>query len=839
MLSSASTRLAGAAVLLFASTVALPASTSPDAATIRERLLAAPVPFLEVSGTRSSEEVRFRARTLSGSLFVTAAGRLVYSVPARAPAGRAAVWSFAERLAGDRTPSPRGVVRSPIRISEFRGSDPSRWRRSVPAWERLDLGEIVPGVRVELRATGRNVEKLFVVRPGTDPNRIRVGVEGVERLAVDADGRLVLHTPLGAIRFSAPRAYQPADDGTRAVEVAYRVDGSSYGFDVGAYDPSRELVIDPLLASTLIGGENPNATGNYDDDIVRAIATRDGEIYLAGNTQAPDFPVTLGYDETYNGGFNDGFVTRMTEDLSTVIASTFIGSNSIDIVHAMALTADGDVLIAGQAGSGFPYTPGAYNWQAPDDPTGPGSFIARLSGDLGTLLVSAHVSPSPNVLTIEPGNGGVYYAGSTRYPDEPVTPDAWDQTCGHDGQCDPDGFGNRQYYAMAGQFSADLSTVLHLTYLDHPAIADIAIGPDGSVYLADGADSTPTGRLQRFDAALTTRLGRAPTGSTSRTYFHGVAVGDGFVIGIGTTHDEDFLPRNGSEFDTGCGSDGQCDPVGPFNVPQPDAFIARFSLDLQTVEAAAFLGGEDDDAGRAVALGPDGSIFVVGETISAAFPVAGSGVDATCGTDGQCNQNGTRRTPDGYLARISPDLTTLTYSTYIGGSGEDLPRAVALDARRAAFVGGNTDSLDFPTTPGAFDDTYNGGTSDAFVAAFDAGGILTPAGRIVGALDLPGIPLEIERAGEEIVLTWSPTCGAGNDYAVYEGMLGDPASLAPRTCSTGGATTARLVPGDAQRFYLVVAQTVDAEGSHGRDGRGTERDPGPQACLPQAIGACP
>ncbi len=829
-----------AALLVLGAAVAGPAlaANSPASGAITRQLLRARMPLIENTGARAHPAVRFEARTLGGSVFVTTRGEVVYNLPVRRAGRVTGAWALREVLSDAAPLSPAGLERSKARVSRFLGPQADHWEPNSRTWDSITLGRPYPGIHIELRATGGNVEKLFHILPGADPERIMIEVDGADDLTIDSAGQLLLGTPLGSVAFTAPRAFQIIDGTRREVPVSYRVQNRRYGFHIGAYDPSRELLIDPLLASTLLGGEDPDVTGNYDDDIIYAIAARNGEIYVAGVTQAPNFPTQMGYDETYNGGFGDAFVTRLTEDLSTILSSTYIGSSSIDNVQSLALTAEGRVLIAGRAGSGFPYTAGAFNWRAPNDPAG-SSYVAMLSADLGELIASAHVSPSQNVLTLEPGNGGVYYGGSTNSPDEPVTPDAWDPTCGTDGRCNPDGFGIRKFYAMAGQLSADLSTVLHMTYLDGRATQDIAVGPDGSVYIADGADSATTGQLQHFDAGLSTLLGRAPTGSTSRTYFHGVAVGDGFIIGVGQTHDADFLPRNGSEFDTTCGSDGLCDPVGPFDVPQPDGFIARFSPDLTVVQAAAFLGGEDDDAARAVTLDADGSIFVVGETISSGFPIAGSGADTTCGTDGQCNPSGTARTPDGYLARVSADLTTLMYSTYVGGSGKEAPRAVALDARRAAYIGGNTDSHDFPTTPGAFDSSYNGGTSDAFVSSFDTGGMVAPAGRIPGAFEVSGVPLEIDRQGDEIVLTWSPTCGDGLDYAVYEGLLGDLASAAPRQCSTGGATNATLVPADGQRFYLIAAQSTDSEGSWGRNSRGAERTPSPAACLPQAIGGCP
>lgn len=113
------------------------------------------------------------------------------------------------------------------------------------------------------------------------------------------------------------------------------------------------------------------------------------------------------------------------------------------------------------------------------------------------------------------------------------------------------------------------------------------------------------------------------------------------------------------------------------------------------------------------------------------------------------------------------------------------------------------------------------------------------AGRLLGDRGLPGPPLTIARAGNDLDLTWAGACGGASDYAVYEGMLGAPRSKQPVRCSTGGATSARIAPSSGARFYLVVPRTASVEGSYGHTSADLEREPDAGACLPQSIAACP
>ena len=112
-----------------------------------------------------------------------------------------------------------------------------------------------------------------------------------------------------------------------------------------------------------------------------------------------------------------------------------------------------------------------------------------------------------------------------------------------------------------------------------------------------------------------------------------------------------------------------------------------------------------------------------GETTSVDFPTAGEGRDDTCGMDGDCDPTLPFDTPtaDGFVARLSADLSNLDFGTYLGGSGEDRPLVGGRDSRGTLYVAGYTRSADFPTTAGAFDESYNGGTSDAFISHVDPG----------------------------------------------------------------------------------------------------------------------
>ena len=132
----------------------------------------------------------------------------------------------------------------------------------------------------------------------------------------------------------------------------------------------------------------------------------------------------------------------------------------------------------------------------------------------------------------------------------------------------------------------------------------------------------------------------------------------------------------------------------------------------------------------------------------------------------------------------------------------------------------------------------SGDSVDVYVAGIAPGAAAVP-GRVPDGADVPGVPLTVERDGSNLALDWGVACGAAEDYAIYEGTLGDPAGAMPLTCSTGGQTDAVVEPSAGNRFYLVVATGGGSEGSYGLASSGAERTPPAGACLPQMVGPCP
>jgi hypothetical protein len=268
-----------------------------------EKLDKVNMPFIENQG-QVDKEVKFYASTFAGTVFVTESG-LTYALFNGAKdddgKGLAVRETFLTKAL-----HPIGGDKGSTFVNYFVGEE-ENWRSNIPTYDTITLGYVWPSVDVELRAYGKNIEKVFKVAPGGSTENIRLAVEGVRSLDVNEEGELLLETELGTFAMTKPLAYQDIDDVRKSVAVSYSVDSNTYGFAVGQYDPRYTLVIDPLLASTFIGGSS--------EDQARGIAIDSlGNVFVTGLTSSSNYPTTLGaFDTSHNGG-RDVFVSKLASE---------------------------------------------------------------------------------------------------------------------------------------------------------------------------------------------------------------------------------------------------------------------------------------------------------------------------------------------------------------------------------------------------------------------------------------------------------------------------------------------------------------------------------------------
>ena len=320
-----------------------------------------PVAFVENRGQTDSR-VRYYAQGKRYAFFLTPQSIVLSFANASASEQLALSLSF---VGSNPHALPDGAERAPGAVNYFHGNDPAAWQTEIPRYGQIVYRELWPGIDLQLRDVAGTLKYEFHVRPGANPSDIRFAYQGAEGLALDRSGSLLINTAMGVLKDTAPASYQMNGDARVPVESAYaltkgsdgRYDG--YGFAIGtAYRPDRELVIDPGLEySTFIGGSSDdNATGLKVD--------ANGNAYIVGYTQSPDFPTTVGALKRTGAVNNslEAFVTKVNPTGTALVYSTFIGGGNFEWGRGIAIDAAGSAYITGQTkSSNFPTTGGAFD----------------------------------------------------------------------------------------------------------------------------------------------------------------------------------------------------------------------------------------------------------------------------------------------------------------------------------------------------------------------------------------------------------------------------------------------------------------------------------------------
>ena len=397
-----------------------------DKQAIIQKVMKLQMPFIANEG-QAAKEVSFYAKTFGGTAYVTEKGEMVYSFPRIEPKGRTKDIASSpqnikgvtlkETLVGASVTNPQGKDRAQTKVNYFIGNNKSKWKTDISTYNSIFLEEIYKGIDLSLKAYGKTMEKVFTVAPGSDPNVIKLKIEGTESLRINDKGELELETDLGVVRFSEPVAYQEKNGKRETINVAYHLYGDNYGFIVDNYDKSFPLIIDPILNySTYFG------VINSDDSANNIAVDVSGNVYITGRTNSASGIATTGSYETTYGGSNDVFVTKFDPTLSVISYSTYIGGTGADSVNDIAVDGENKAYVIGTTSSiDFPTTPStAYQ---NDNGGSSDAFVTILNSTGSDLLYSTYLGGSNSdsgwSIAID-SLGDFCFTGTTHSSDFPV-----------------------------------------------------------------------------------------------------------------------------------------------------------------------------------------------------------------------------------------------------------------------------------------------------------------------------------------------------------------------------------------------------------------------------------
>jgi hypothetical protein len=570
------------------------------------------------------------------------------------------------------------------RVNYLLGNDPARWRRNIATYAKVRYDGVYPDVDLVYYGNQRQLEYDFVVAPGGDPKAIKLDFDGADELTVNAQGDLLVRKAEATVQLRKPLAYQDTKDGRLQIAAAYVLDGLRVGFRVDDYNTGRPLVIDPVLVySTRLGG----AGGDAGYAIALDAA---GDAYVTGETGSTDFPVANPLQRAL-GGATDVFVAKVSADGSRLLYSTYLGGSGADVGYGIAVDSAGSAYITGDTRSAdFPL---AAPWQGKLGGAAD-VFVAKLSADGSRLLYSTYFGGSGGErglgVAVDTA-GNAYVTGYTNSTDLPVA-NAFQGT-----------FAGGNADAFVLKLNPAGSAPIYATYLgggnDRPDIGTaIAADSGGNAYVTgftNSADFATAHPLQPFRGptdAFVTKFNPSGSALIYSTFLGGTADDEAMGIAVDaagsayvTGHTESLnFPTTAGAFRTSC-------VAVPVNIPignicsGGDAFVSKLSPDGSALVYSTYLSGSGFEVGRSIAVDAAGSAHVTGLTNSPDFPTVNP-VQETFGGGMY----------DAFVVKLNPGGSALTYSTYLGGGGDDGAYGIAVDAAGDAWVAGYTASPDFP-----------------------------------------------------------------------------------------------------------------------------------------------
>jgi len=816
---------------------------------------------------QTDRQVRFLARGGGYSLFLTP-GEAVLSLSGRAPPGRAGLRAGAVsqrgernksatvrmRLAGaNRTPEMVGQQRLEAKTNYLTGGDPKRWRTGVGGYARVRYKAVYPGIDLLYYGRQGRLEHDFVLRPGADPERIAVDFRGAKKLTIDRRGALNIHTAAGVVRQPRPLVYQRVGSKRRRVAGGYKLSSRHrrVGFEIGAYDRTKPLVIDPVLTySTYLGGAA--------DDVGDGIGVDSaGNAYVTGETSSPLFPVKDAVQGRYGGGSRDAFVAKLDRSGSAGYV-TYLGGSGDERGSGIAVDSAGNAYVAGvTSSSDFPTTPGAYK------ETGAGAFVVKLNPQGSKLVYSTLLGSALAVggVAID-ASGNAYLAGQTNSRTFP-TKNAYQPTLSSGG--------SHAFLSKLNPAGSDLAYSTYLGGTSTDSATAVAADDSGGAYLTGftySSDFPKRGILGEQTAyggagdAFVTKLDTTAQGDGSLAYStylggsaadfgYGIAVASGRAYVTGSTQSSGFPTHDAYQATK---SEGECyDPRVPLNPnvfePCANAFVSRIAAQGSALEYSTFLGGSQaarrapaladcrhkdcspgltvasgcaqeacnrgQDFGYGIAVDSGGNAYVAGRTASANFPTKGAQVSSYGAGDCRSVQFASQYRPpapctDAFVVKLDTGVAgdaSLMYSTYLGGNRDEVANAVAVDGSGNAYVTGSTDSNDFPMVdPLQADRGGQQPFGDAFVAKIGEQG---PAGPVVKGLSPRGGPTA---GGTGVTVTGEGLAGASSV------RFGDTPAASFTVDSSGNRITAVSPPheGAAVDVSVVTPSGTTSRTSGGR-----------------------
>ncbi|MCC2670780.1 MAG: cell surface glycoprotein (s-layer protein) related protein [Armatimonadetes bacterium] len=655
--------------------------------------------LFEANQGQTDSRVRFHARGRGGSLFLTGNEAVV----ALHGAGNQQTGVVRMGLRGARAKRVRGLEPAGVPVRYYRGRVATKPQPPVTTYRKVQYDNVYPGVDLVYYGNEGALEYDLVVAPGASPREIALSFSGQERLDLDERGALRIRAADRELLQEPPVAYQELNGVRQPVDARFVLQGErEVAFELGAYDPSRKLVIDPKLSFSTFAGGNGAETGT---DITTDAA---GNTYATGTTASANFPVTGDAYQPLPTAGSEIYINKYSPT-GALLYATFLGGHGSEEGGGIAVGADGQVYVSGATtAEDFPIT---FDCAQPDLADPWDAFVARLDAD-GQVTYATYLGggDEDRGLGVAVDDAGlIYVVGRTKSINFPAPapgrngfqPTATNNYDGFLVQLDPNELGAAQ--------------VLYASYLGGSRVEEAKriVIHDSQVYLVGSSTSlnfpTSVGALQRSKSGILDvpdawigQFDLSQTGANSRvwiTYLGGTGsdTGEGIAVNsqgnvyiAGATTSRDFpkktTPSAGFNYTFGGGAQ--------------DGYYAVINPTGSALLRSSYIGGSSDDAALDIAVDPTNFIYITGYASSTNFPLKNHVLPP-------------RGYSDAFVAKLDQANYTLVYSTIIGGTSGEFATAVATDECGInGFITGSTASVaNYPVVSAA--QPFFGGAAEA------------------------------------------------------------------------------------------------------------------------------
>ncbi len=611
---------------------------------------------------------------------------------------------------------PVAEAASPTLFNLFLGPA-EQWKTGLRSYGRLVYRNLWPGIDLAYSGTFDRLKYQFVLQPGADPGLIRLAYRGATGLQVDAQGRLQVSTPLGALHDDSPAAYQGLNGRRVSVDVAYQLDEprtQSYGFCLGQYDRTQPLVLDPavFLYCGFLGGQ-----GSDEGHGIAVDAS--GSAYVAGKTNSPpaSFPETVGPRLTLSGS-SDAFVAKLNPAGTALVYCGYIGGDQVDSASRIAVDAAGNAYVIGttfSAAATFPVVGTLGSTYGGDGD----AFVAKVAADGQSLVYCGYIGGDhydEGYGIAADGSGSAYIVGAT-YSGPPSFPVTVGPFLTHPGA---------DAHAFVGKVNADGSAFAYCGFIGgsgEDSGLDVAVDASGNAYVvgnsssADlpvsvGPDTSYNGGLGWGDAFIA-EVNPSGTGLVYCGYIGGSGIDAAFGValdGAGNAYVAGHTESSDGSFPI-------LGALGPtFHGGTSDGFVAKVNAAGTALVYSGLIGGSGDDSAQAIAVDGAGNAYITGNTESSesSFFVTNA-PDLTYGGAG-----------DAYAAEVAADGNSFVYCTFVGGYAFEQAYDLCADATGQAYLTGVTFTDQTSFIPVVGPSLIHAGLGDAYVAKLSATGSAPP-----------------------------------------------------------------------------------------------------------------